>query len=380
LGPTGYAQLQQWATGETVADTAVNKYDLWLPSLNLKFGLSPDLIFRLAASKDMARPSLADIRNFLTIGLDSNGLPQSTAGNPFLKPITSNNFDATLEWYFAGSGIGSLTADVFYKSIKNYIYSHTTERDIENNGVTQTVFVRGPTNFDQTGKVKGFELAYTQTYDFLPGILSGLGLSANYTYVKSKGVPNSYLNTGVSVTNVPPTGAAGVLPLAQLSKHTVNIEPFYEKGPVSVRVAYNWRSKFLLTESDVIFPYTPIFQKAYGTLDASAFYTFAPWLKAGIQAQNLTNAVTKTVQQFTLTGLQGPRSDVMQDRRFSFILRGSWTPAPAVAPPPPAPPPAPPPPPPATQTCADGSVILATDACPAPPPPPPPPPPAPERG
>jgi len=51
--------------------------------------------------------------------------------------------------------------------------------------------------------------------------------------------------------------------------------------------------------------------------------------------------------------------------------------------PPPPPPPAPveaPPPPPATQTCPDGSVILATDTCPVPPPPPPPPPPAPERG
>jgi OmpA-OmpF porin, OOP family len=40
----------------------------------------------------------------------------------------------------------------------------------------------------------------------------------------------------------------------------------------------------------------------------------------------------------------------------------------------------PPPPPPATQTCPDGSVILATDTCPVPPPPPPPPPPEPERG
>lgn len=54
------------------------------------------------------------------------------------------------------------------------------------------------------------------------------------------------------------------------------------------------------------------------------------------------------------------------------------------APPPPPPvveaPPPPPPPPPATQTCPDGSVILATDSCPLPPPPPPPPPPAPERG
>ncbi len=41
----------------------------------------------------------------------------------------------------------------------------------------------------------------------------------------------------------------------------------------------------------------------------------------------------------------------------------------------------PPPPPPATQTCPDGSVILATDVCPSPPPPPPPAPePVPERG
>ena len=55
--------------------------------------------------------------------------------------------------------------------------------------------------------------------------------------------------------------------------------------------------------------------------------------------------------------------------------RAPIAPAPVIAPPPP-----PPPAPPATQTCSDGSVILATEACPVPPPPPPPPPPAPERG
>ena len=48
-------------------------------------------------------------------------------------------------------------------------------------------------------------------------------------------------------------------------------------------------------------------------------------------------------------------------------------------PPPPAPMAPPPPPPPATQTCQDGSVILASDMCP-PPPPPAPPAPEPERG
>ena len=67
-----------------------------------------------------------------------------------------------------------------------------------------------------------------------------------------------------------------------------------------------------------------------------------------------------------------------EPRTFGVTFRANFSPRPApvpvVAPPPP------PPPAPATQTCPDGTVILATDMCPAPPPPPPPPPPAPERG
>jgi hypothetical protein len=149
---------------------------------------------------------------------------------------------------------------------------------------------------------------------------------------------------------------------------------------ISIRVAYNWRSKFLLTESDVIFPYFPIWNDKTGTLDASAFYSITPWIKVGVQATNLTNEVTKTLQQFTLDGRLAPRSYFMNDRRYAFILRGTF--GGGSPPPPPSPPPLPPPPP-ATQTCADGSVIAAAASCPVPPPPPPPPPPpapTPERG
>jgi iron complex outermembrane receptor protein len=70
-----------------------------------------------------------------------------------------------------------------------------------------------------------------------------------------------------------------------------------------------------------------------------------------------------------------------EPRTYGLTLRAKWAGERRVAPVEAAPPPPPPPPPPpATQTCADGSVILATEACPVPPPPPPPPPPAPERG
>ena len=114
------------------------------------------------------------------------------------------------------------------------------------------------------------------------------------------------------------------MPLEQLSKHNVNIQPFYEKGPISLRVAYTWRSKFLLTASDVIFPYYPIFNAKTGRIDATLFVKLNDNFKIGVQGVNLTNEVTKTLQQFTVGGLLGPRSYFMEDRRFHFILRGTF--------------------------------------------------------
>ena len=100
---------------------------------------------------------------------------------------------------------------------------------------------------------------------------------------------------------------------------------FYEKGPISARVAYNWRSKFLLTAADVIFPYTSIFNAATGQLDASLFLNVTKNIKVGVQAVNLLNEVTKTLQAYTGDPtLLAPRSYFMNDRRYSFILRGSF--------------------------------------------------------
>ena len=63
----------------------------------------------------------------------------------------------------------------------------------------------------------------------------------------------------------------GNLPLEGCRSTTSNATVFYEKGPISLRAAYNWRSRFLLTAADVIFPYTSIFNDATGQLDASVF-------------------------------------------------------------------------------------------------------------
>ena len=328
LGPGGYADLQTFAgSGVTADDTADFTYDYFLPSLNMRFGLTDDLIFRLAGSKVLTRPENSYIRNFLTIGLGTSGELTATAGNPFLLPATAWQFDATLEWYFAQ--VGSLTLNGFYKEISNFFFQDITSREITSNGITRNVLVRGPANFDGTGKIKGFELAYQQTYDFLPAPLDGFGVQANYTYIDSSGLPNTFLNAGTPVNES--TVPTGNLPLEQLSKHNFNVTAFYEKGPISLRGAYNWRSRFLLTASDVIFPYYSIFNEPTGQLDASLFFNVSDafdlpgGIRIGVQGVNLLNEVTETSQAYSGDPDQlVPRSFFMNDRRFSFIIRGSF--------------------------------------------------------
>jgi TonB-dependent receptor len=324
LGPAGYAALQQFSgVNSAIAPNAVRSgYTYWLPSVNLKFGgVADGLQFRLAASKVLTRPESSYVRSYLDLSVDGNGQLVANVGNPFLKPATAWQFDATAEWYF--SKVGSLTANVFYKSVKNFFYQATGTLPITNNGITFPAQTRGPANFDGTGKIKGFEVAYQQTFDFLPGFLSGLGGGANYSFVESSGLPNTFLNTGqaVNVGSIKP----GNLPLEGLSKHNVNATLFFEKGPISLRAAYNWRSKYLLTAADVIFPYTSIFQDATGQLDASAFINITKWVKIGVQGVNLTNTVTKTLQAYSGDPDKlAPRSYFVNDRRFSFILRGNF--------------------------------------------------------
>ena len=325
LGEAGYNDAQDFADGTASEDIARNSYGNFLPSLNLRLELNPELQIRFAASRTMARPDFAYTRNFVTIGTDSasGGFRfQANAGNPYLLPATADQFDLSGEWYF--DAVGSLTVTGFYKSVKNFFYRDVSLRSFTNNGQTYDVAISGPANYSEDrGKIKGFELAYQQTYDFLPGFLSGLGFNGNYTFIKSKGIPNAEIG-GIENPGQESNLQPGNLPLEQLSKHNFNATLFYEKGPISLRGAYNWRSRFLLTSQDVIFPYYPVYNAPTGQLDASIFYEITPGVKLAIQGTNLLNEVTKTEQQFTDDGLIGPRSYFVNDRRFSFGVRASF--------------------------------------------------------
>lgn len=323
---------RNFASGTATENTARLTYDYWLPSLNAKLEVGGGLQFRLAFSKSITPPEFGLTRNFYNLALtasqqdiDANGGPiaRATVGNPYLRPIEGTNIDLSAEYYFGRGGLGQLTLALFRKRLKGVLTNGTERQSFTNNGATFDAIVTTPVNSEETGKIRGFELAYQQVYDFLPGILSGFGLQGTYTFVDSSGVSQSTLST------TDPDVAAGQvanvdisqLPLQGLSKHTVNLTPFYERGPLSVRLSYNWRSKFLLTTRDVIVPFAPIINEATGQLDGSIFYGLNKNVKVGIQAVNLTNEVTKTSQVINNDLLTAPRSWFMNDRRFTAILR-----------------------------------------------------------
>ncbi len=237
---------------------------------------------------------------------------QIGTGNRFLRPIQSWNYDLSFEWYFAK--VGSVTVSGFLKDIKGIVNGGAVVRKFTSpRGVSTDVLVNGPVNSDG-GTLKGVEVSYQQTYDFLPGVFSGLGAQMSYTYVDAKDFKNATLGAEQSPF-------AGGLPLSGVSKHTVNAVAFYEKGPLSARVAYNWRSDFLQTPRDVIFPFSPIYGEATGQLDASIFVTVDKRLKLGVQGVNLLDEVTRTSQVIDFKGTRATRSAFRNDRRYTFLAR-----------------------------------------------------------
>ncbi len=328
-----------FVNGATIASTANLRYDYWLPSFNAKLEVGGGLQFRAAYFKGVAPPQTGLIRNYFPVNLATvqnvdaagNTIPGSytlqgslTAGNPYLKPTEADNFDLTAEWYF--SSVGQLTISGFYKRLHGVLTNDTVRQSFTNNGATFDALVTTPTNSSKTGLIKGFEVSYQQTFDFLPGPLKGLGLQANYTYVDSSGVPQSTLSAtdpDVAAGRVTTVNTA-LLPLQGLSKHQVNITPFFDWGPFSARMSYTWRSDFLLTVRDVITPFDPIINKATGQIDASIFYAITPQIKFGVQGSNLNNEITRTNAVITAIGggiKEVPRGFYMNDRRFSAVLR-----------------------------------------------------------
>jgi TonB-dependent receptor len=361
------------------AQSMENSYHNWLPSLNLRMKYSDKLQFRFAWAKAMSRPDFNQLQvqttlnaqnlqttfrdasgNTTGVRFDGTSLTGTSDGNAQLKPTTSTNVDLTAEWYFAKAG--SLTFAVFNKDIKDIIttknYAYTAN-DV--NGKPQTFTVTGPVN-GANGFARGFEIAHQQYYDFVPDWLRGIGTQASWTYVSSErklkdpvfeawcsgADASSNFNLFINGCDTD-ARAFGKTPLQGLSRHTINLAVMYEQHGLSMRLAYNWRSRYLLgvtqwgsrgnnglntnpaaDPSRFLIPTTnndqafglPLYQAPYGQLDGSIFYDFTDRFRVGLEATNLTNSYTRQIMEqhagnFTRqVFMSGPRYTLLAQYSF----------------------------------------------------------------
>ncbi len=331
VSPELQASIVAFSNAGTTPQVARQSYDKWLPSLNIKYQATDTLLFRLAASKAISRPGFTDLRNFVGVQPSSSNTTgvytfSSSSRNPFLRPIDAKQVDLTAEWYFAK--VGSLTGALFYKQLSNIILDNSAySRRLTNNGQTFDVTINGPVNVPGSADIKGAEVSYQQTFDFLPGVLRGLGAQATFTYIDAGNIPNARPANGPSDGSRPPLDVEGIydnLPLAQLSKYNVNVAGFYDLGGLYLRLAYSWRSKYLLTNRDCCFPFLPVYALAAGQMDGSLFYTVNKQFKIGLQVQNLLDSTTRTTFVLNPEGQEAPRAYFKSDRQFSITTRLSF--------------------------------------------------------
>ncbi|MBW6527649.1 TonB-dependent receptor [Sphingomonas sp. RHCKR7] len=271
-----YVHTDQVASGTLTAGSVATPasfpktFNNWLPSFNLRADLTTKLVGRLAASRVLTRPNVTDVAPRITVSTDA---PTAGGGNPQLVPFLATQFDGSLEWYFAPSGL--LSGAVFYKALDNYITQNNVDIEIPGRG---TVRLSTQVNGGDA-KVYGAEFAYSQVFTFLPQPLDGLGVQASYTHTS---VQADYKAGDRDIRDQ----------LIGLSKNSFNLVGFYDKGPVSARLSYVWRDRYLSGTGSTV--QVPTYIAPFGSLDGNFSLRVAPQLTLSLEGINLAGARQNT--------------------------------------------------------------------------------------
>jgi iron complex outermembrane receptor protein len=290
--------------------SAQRKYHDYLPSVNAATWLVPDtMVVRLGYGKVMSRPAIDLIAPSINC-LEGSGRPQfggdgtddCTAGNPDLKPYRAANKDLSVEWY--PNRDSQLSLAYFQKDIQTSIMPKVVVRsDVFGDGkmwdVTTTVNYQGAVT-------KGVELAGRTAFTFLPGLLSGFGVDANYTRMNFKYAP------GAAVIN---TLDGSELSFAGLSKNSYNVAIWYDKDKINARLAYNYRDPYYTGSTDVNTG-NPVFSESTGYLDGKIQYRISESMTVAFEAKNLTDERTL----MTAGSLLRPNELAWNGRRYYVSL------------------------------------------------------------
>jgi iron complex outermembrane recepter protein len=265
--------------GSYIGVPTSNAYTDVLPSANFKYDVTQDLVARFAAAETMTRADYSALGGAVTLSppgiIAAPGQFQpaggGSGGNPNLKPILSNNFDAGLEWYFAKRSL--LSATLFYMELKNYVSYGSVTRDEITFNQTNPTGIPLPYNLtvpvNAKGRVGGAEFAYQQAFT------DNFGVITNYTYADGKQTSK--------------VAANGDDRLVGASKTTYNLQGYFETKHFSARVAWTYRSAFY-SGLDRSSAFT---QDSIGGLSASLNYTITDNWGISLDGENLNNPELK---------------------------------------------------------------------------------------
>jgi iron complex outermembrane receptor protein len=317
-------------SGVTGPISAKSEYTDYLPNVSSRIAFTDKLQLRLAYTQTRTRPNFFDLRPTLTLGqpvqlppgdpclLPANANTEvclerqrrgGSGGNPFLKPLTSDNYDVSFEYYF--SRTGSFTAALFRHDANGFLAT------IDNRYTDPTygpVRINQPVNLGQT-RLQGAELSFVSFLDIdgLPEWAKGFGVQANATYIDAKGD----LQPAFAATyNNEQQAFPGV------SKWAFNAIALYEKPQFSARLAYNYRSKFVSYYSlEALDPIAhPVIEKSRGQLDGSATITPIPNVTLAFDVVNILGNPLQRTRQYN-TGDSYSRQILYLERTYSLGIR-----------------------------------------------------------
>ena len=339
----GSEWITEFASGGEVEVEFEGEYDFLLPMLDIKVDLSDDLVARASVGQTITRPALGDMLGNLSLTPSPKiGSRGGSRGNTGLQPFKSTNLDLSLEYYYGDASYASV--GLFWKDVDDWIAGSSVTTTYEglhdvylgqrwNNAVsaiegrgeqaTDTAIyneivangigigennrvladpatdpliewtIDSPENVDAR-KVNGIELAVQHLFGE-----TGFGVGVNATFVDGDvDVDNYYI------------GRQKVL---EGLSDSANLQVFYEKDGISVKVTGAWRDKYLvgLGLPDTGGDSAPLYAEEFLQWDLSVNYEVSDNMTVFFDGVNLTNETERKYSrfesQFVSAAQYGPR-------------------------------------------------------------------------
>jgi TonB-dependent receptor len=282
IGADGNCQILPLAVRETIENVRLHErknYTDILPSLNLSYDVTPNLLLRGAVAKVVARPAISDLAGSRSLTYKSSAYAfdrdqfgefegwTGSGGNAQLKPFSAWQYDVGLEWYFdRGSVIGTT---LFRKDVSNFIVPLVL--DVTRDVAGEQVVIESYSSVANGSKAvsQGVEVYAQHTLPF------GLGAQVNFTY------------NDTSTADVTLDGQkVGSSPLVGSAKTQVNASVFYENRRLLLRASYNRRGTVVGGLSSGLNTYTA----PYEQVDLNASYELVDGLMLTASIINLTKS------------------------------------------------------------------------------------------